>query len=91
LAAGQVAFYKCQWESQAQSAVSFYYNKRIGCSDNLAELLNDDSINGIVARRASVERQTFWGLIKQRYQVLPCGKDLFIIVKPPLLPAPPGG
>jgi hypothetical protein len=77
----QINFHPCSWNRRRQGAVSFYFNKLIGCSQNFDELAKDPNIKGIITTREAVEKEMSWEEIEKRYRIIPYDDEIFIILK----------
>ena len=82
LAPENIKFYRCSMENRAQSAVSYYYNRVIGCSDSFSELAGDPAVKVIVTTRQAAENEIPWDQMEKRYRIIPSDRRFFIIVKP---------
>ncbi len=88
LTAEQIRFYTCDSESRAAWAVSFYYNRVIGCSDSFNGLVADPAVRGIVTTRQTVqvENRIAWKPIQQKFRIIACDSRFVILVKPDARP-----
>jgi len=82
LAPEQVIFYDCHTGGRAKYAVSYYYDKVIGCSNNFNALSNDTSIRGIVTTREAIETVNSRKELERHFQFIPMKGDFLIIIKP---------
>jgi hypothetical protein len=77
----EIKFHDCRMKNRAQTAVSFYYNRLIGCSNHFSELAKDENTIAIVATRSNVGREVPWKEIEDNYRIIPSERDFFIILK----------
>jgi len=82
LAPEEVVFYRCDTGGRANLAISYYYNKVITCSNDFKKIAGDPDIRGIVTTEEAIKELTSWKQFESHYQVIPMGRDFFIILKP---------
>ena len=76
-----IRIFSCVHSSKEQSALSFYYNHLIRCSEDLSEILADPDVKAIVAENKYVEPKISLRQIKNHGQIIPYGKKYFILLK----------
>jgi 4-amino-4-deoxy-L-arabinose transferase-like glycosyltransferase len=76
-----IRIYNCLNSDKEQSAISFYYNRLIKCSDNLEELLISKKVKAIVAERKFVDREMPWEEVQNQGRVIPYDDQYFILLK----------
>lgn len=82
LAAHEIKFYPCDMGSRVKGAVSYYYNKVIGCSDSFRQVAGDPSVKGIISERQTVEKIISRRQIEKNYRVVESDDNFIILVKP---------
>jgi hypothetical protein len=80
LSSKEVALFNCANSSREQSALSFYYNQLIDCSDSFAGLLKDPKVKAVVAERKFLD-DTSWQEIQQKYRIIQFSKGYLVIIK----------
>ena len=81
LAPEEIKFYPCMMGNRAQSAVSYYYNRVIGCSDTFEELDKNPLTKGIVTVQEAAKREFRFEEIEKNYRVIPSDKGFFVMIK----------
>ncbi len=84
LAPEQIRFFTCRSESRGAWAVSFYYDRVIGCADSFDRLAADPAVRGIVTTRAAIEAQKgiSWQQVQQKFHIVTAASRFIILLKP---------
>ena len=77
-----IRVFSCMHSDREQSAVSFYYNHLIHCSEDLNKILKDPSVKAIVPARKFVEPKISWRQIQNHGRIISYGEKYFILLKP---------
>jgi hypothetical protein len=81
LSPGAIRFYNCLYSDKEQSAISFYYNKLIPCSDNLNEIMKDKEVKAIVVEKRFAEPEISLQQIQNHGRVIHNDEEYFILLK----------
>ena len=76
----EVALFNCANSRREQSALSFYYNQLIDCSDGFNGLLKDPKVKAVVVERKFLH-DTSWRQIQQKYRIIQFRKGYLVIIK----------
>ena len=77
-----IRIFSCVHSDREQSAISFYYNHLIHCSEDLDAMLKDHSIKAIVAENKFVEPKISFSQIKKHGRITSYAGKYFILLKP---------
>jgi 4-amino-4-deoxy-L-arabinose transferase-like glycosyltransferase len=76
-----IRLYNCRHSDKEQSAVSFYYNRLIHCSDNFNELLADNKVKAVVVERKFFKPAISLQQIQMYGRVVTFDEEYFVLLK----------
>ena len=76
----RVVFYKCY--SRAQTAMEFYFNRPMACSDDWRAIASNPQIRAIVTTRDIAEAKITSAELENPSRTIPCDDKWIIIIKP---------
>ena len=76
----RIVFYRCY--NRAQSAMEFYFNRPLACSDDWQSIIADPRRQFIVTRRQIAEAKLPAAVLESPRRVIACDRRWVIIVKP---------
>jgi len=77
---GQIVFYKCY--SRAQTAMEFYFNRPMACSNDWQSIAANPRIRAIVTTRAIAKVKIPPADLKNPQRATPCNSKWIVIIKP---------
>ncbi len=80
VAPDKVVFYRCY--SRAQSAMEFYFNRRLACSDDWQSIATNARIRAIVTTRSIAEAKIPPADLENPRRAFPCSDKWIVILKP---------